>query len=145
MNIAAVNDAPVGTNNAISMLEGGTQLLAAADFPFTDAEPDALLEVIVTGVSGGTLFIDSGNDGIDPGDAVTTFPTPVTPAMFAANQVYFRPNTNLAGTGAASISFQIRDDGGTANSGADTDRQSPTRCRSTSPASTTRRSAPTRR
>ena len=56
-----------------------------------------------------------------------------------------RPAANANGTAYASFTFQVQDDGGTANGGVDLDASPEHASRSTSPRSTTRRPAPTTR
>src|SRR6185312_6932457 len=45
--------------------------------------------------------------------------TPIPAANFGANQVVFKPNANFNGN--TNFTFKVQDNGGTANSGADTD------------------------
>ena len=55
----------------------------------------------------------------------------------------FTPDANANGTPYATFTFQVQDNGGTANGGVDSRPVAPTRSRSTSPRSTTRRPART--
>jgi hypothetical protein len=108
------NQPPAGADATIAISEDTPRILTATDFPITDPEGNTLLEVVINSVSGGTVAVN--------GTASTSFPATVTAAQLAANQVVFTPTANLNGNGSASISFQVRDNGGTANSGVDTDQ-----------------------
>jgi len=108
-----INDAPFGVDGGTTINEDAPYTLTTADFAFTDPDNDNLLEVRINSVTGGTLSVN----GVDVG----AFPATVTVAQLNANQVVFTPTANLNGADAASISFQVRDDGGTANGGSDTD------------------------
>ncbi|HZF95999.1 MAG TPA: Ig-like domain-containing protein [Allosphingosinicella sp.] len=112
------NQAPSGANATVTVNEDTARTLAVADFGYTDPEDNALLEILVNSVSGGTLTVN--------GTAVTTFPATITPAQLNGNQVVFNPTLNLNGTAAASIVFQVRDNGGTDNGGVDTDQSANT-------------------
>ena len=118
--VAPVNDAPEGTDDTISAPLNLEYVFASAEFGFTDpVENDGFLAVVFTGVSGGALFVDTGADGFDPGDEVTVFPVTVSVTDIDAGRVAFVPDT--AGTGTGTVNFRVQDDGGTANSGVDTD------------------------
>src|SRR5205807_1048571 len=83
---------------------------------FSDpVEGNNFLAVEITTISGGT--ITDNNVAVVAGQFVSA-------ADIAAGQVVFTPNANIAGVNAASFTFQVQDDGGTANGGQDTD-QSP--------------------
>jgi hypothetical protein len=112
------NQPPEGANHTVSINEDAQRTLAVSDFPFTDPESNGLLEVVINSVTGGTLAVN--------GTAVTTFPVTVTAVQLNASQVVFTPTENLNGNGAASLSFQVRDNGGTANGGVDTDESANT-------------------
>ena len=118
-SVAAKNDAPIGTNNAFTINEDGAKTLAAGDFGFTDPSDalsgggplNSLQNVIITSIgANGTLF--NGGVAVAPG-------TPIPAANFGANQVVFKPNANFNGN--TSFTFKVQDNGGTANSGVDTD------------------------
>lgn len=112
------NRPPAGTDAAIGINEDAPRTLTAADFPITDPDGNSLHSVIVNSVGGGTLSVN--------GATVTSFPATVTVAQLTANLVVFTPTANLNGNAAASISFQVRDNGGTANGGVDTDQSANT-------------------
>ena len=118
VNVTAVNDAPAGTNKTVTTLEDIAYTFTAADFGFSDpndSPANSLLAVKITTLPGaGTL-----NNGV----AVTAGQF-VTVADITAGNLVFTPAANANGAGYASFTFQVQDDGGTANGGVDLD-QSP--------------------
>ncbi|HEV7658558.1 MAG TPA: Ig-like domain-containing protein, partial [Allosphingosinicella sp.] len=118
INVASINDAPSGTSATIAIDEDGSRILTQADFGFSDpAEGDNFAGVLLTSLpAGGTLLLN--------GVAVTAAGMFVSAAQLAASQLVFAPGLNGNGAGYASFNFAVRDDGGTANGGLDTD-QSP--------------------
>ncbi len=117
VNLSAVNDAPTGTDDTITAVEDTFRVLNAIDFGFDDVDTgDVLSEVIINGVTGGTLYIDTGADGFDdPGDAVSSFPATVTAAQLGSNQVAFKAAPNANGAGLGEITFNVVDDSGALN------------------------------
>ncbi|WP_158271648.1 Ig-like domain-containing protein [Limnohabitans sp. 2KL-1] len=113
VNIAAVNDAPTGASNTITLLEGSSKTFSAADFGFADAldtPANSLKAVIITALPlAGTLKLSGLN--VEAGQSIS--------AADLANLV-FTPAPNANGTGYASIGFKVQDNGGTANAGSDT-------------------------
>ncbi|MBU3581992.1 hypothetical protein ICN19_08175, partial [Polynucleobacter sp. AP-Capit-er-40B-B4] len=111
------NDAPAGTDNAVTILEDGSYTFSAADFGFSDpldTPANTLQAVIITTLPvDGTLKLN--------GVAVTA--GQVITAADIANLVY-TPVANANGSNYANFTFQVIDDGGTANNGQNTD-QSP--------------------
>ena len=120
VNVTSVNDAPVGTNNTVTTLEDTAYTFTAADFGFTDPNdnpPNNLLAVEITTLPvNGTLT--------DNGVAVTAGQF-VSIADINAHELVFTPTANANGSGYANFTFQVQDDGGTANGGADLADQSP--------------------
>jgi hypothetical protein len=113
VNVASVNDAPSGANNTVTTLEDTAYVFVTADFGFSDADGNALAAVkIATLSSTGTLT----NNGV----AVSAGQV-VSAADIAAGRLRFSPAANANGAGYASFTFQVQDDGGTANGGADLD------------------------
>ncbi len=111
------NNAPAGTDKAITIGEDVVYAFSAADFGFSDAYeivPDAFHSVIITTLpANGTLT--------NNGAAVIAGQT-VSAADIALGWLVFTPAPNASGTPLSSFTFQVRDDGGTANSGQDTDQ-----------------------
>ncbi|GJE59036.1 hypothetical protein MPOCJGCO_1122 [Methylobacterium trifolii] len=118
VNVASVNDAPAGADATITLDEDTARTFTAADFGFTDpvdaasaSGANALQAVVITTVpTAGTLSFN-GN--------------PVTAGTSIAggqlSQLSYQPAANANGTGYASLTFQVVDDGGSANGGQDTD------------------------
>src|SRR4030095_7189314 len=51
INVTSVNDAPAGTNNTLTIVEGGSHTFTAADFGFTDPKDspaNSLFAVTIT-------------------------------------------------------------------------------------------------
>ncbi|MEM8749863.1 MAG: tandem-95 repeat protein, partial [Pseudomonadota bacterium] len=124
--VVGVNDAPAGTDAFATLAEDGSHVFATSEFGFTDpvdGVDDNFLSVIVTSVpADGTLIFD---DGVSPATTVTAGQT-ISAADIAAGFLSFVPvadenNTSTAGPDYTSFTFQVVDDGGTANGGVDTD------------------------
>ena len=116
IDVTPVNDAPSGADNTVTTLEDTDYTFAAADFGFSDATdnpPNAFLAVTITTLpTAGTLT--------DNGTAVTAGQS-ITVADITAGLLKFTPAANANGTAYASFTFQVQDDGGTANGGVDLD------------------------
>ena len=121
ITVNSVNDAPSGADNTITTLEDTAHVFSVADFGFSDpndAPADSLQAVEITTLAGaGSLT----NDGVavNPGDFVTA-------AAIASGLLVFTPATNGNGTGYATFTFQVQDNGGTANGGVDLDQSANT-------------------
>ncbi|RJF96743.1 DUF4347 domain-containing protein [Noviherbaspirillum cavernae] len=110
-HVTAVNDAPSGANNTLTINEDGTHIFTAADFGFADIDGNALLSVKITSLpTAGSLTLN--------GSAVTAGQF-ISAADIAAGLLKFTPAANAHGANYASFTFQVRDDGGTP--GADLD------------------------
>ena len=113
ISINGVNDAPVGADNAVTMLEDGAYALTVADFPFTDVDGDGLKSVIITQLPGnGTLTLNG---------AAVTAPLTVSAAQLTLGQLVFKPAADASGSNYASLKFKVVDNGGTDFGGVDTD------------------------
>jgi hypothetical protein len=114
--VTSVNDAPVGTNNTVTTLEDTAYTFAAADFGFTDpgdSPANALNAVKITTLPGAGTLALSGV-AVIAGDFVSV-------ANINSGNLKFTPAANASGAGYAAFTFQVQDDGGTANSGVDLD------------------------
>ncbi|MEZ6059074.1 MAG: hypothetical protein R3C19_01800 [Planctomycetaceae bacterium] len=122
VDVTAVNDAPSGADNTVATVRDQDYVFSTGDFGFSDVDGDNLQSVILTTfASNGTLFVDVNDDGvIDAGEALTIGQA-VTAPIIQAGQLKFRPVAGASGIGYDSFSFQVRDDGGTANGGVDID------------------------
>ncbi|MDO9002015.1 MAG: cadherin-like domain-containing protein, partial [Aquabacterium sp.] len=116
VTVTSVNDAPVGTDTTVSTHEDTSYTFTAADFGFTDANdsPGALLQAIriTTLPSAGGLTLNGV--AVSAGDFISA-------ADIAAGLLVYTPGTDEHGAGYASFTFQVQDDGGTANGGANLD------------------------
>ncbi|HEX2555328.1 MAG TPA: hypothetical protein VHL98_16635 [Microvirga sp.] len=114
VTVTNVNEAPAGTDGTVAATEDQVYTFTAADFGFTDPldHPDnALHSVIVKSLPApGTLKLDGVAVVVDQAIVATDI----------AKLTYQSP-LDANGVGYASFTFQVRDDGGTANGGQDTD------------------------
>jgi len=114
--VTSVNDAPTGADNTISTNEDVAYILGISDFGFTDPADmpsnDISAVRIVTLPGAGSLT----NNGI----AVSAGQS-VSAADIAAGRLVFTPAQHAHGAGYASFTFQVIDNGGTANGGLDID------------------------
>jgi Ca2+-binding RTX toxin-like protein/Mg-chelatase subunit ChlD len=114
--VSAVNDAPRGADATRTIDEDQSYVFALVDFGFADPDdtpPDGLLGVrIATLPASGTLSV--GGAPVNAGDMVAV-------SDINAGRLIFTPAPDANGLGYAQIGFQVRDDGGTANGGVDTD------------------------
>ena len=116
VNVTAVNDAPAGTNNTVTTLEDTAYTFAAADFGFTDptdSPANALLNVKISTLPG-RRHLDALRRGGHRGQFVSA-------ANITAGNLKFTPAANANGAAYAAFTFQVQDDGGTANGGVDLD------------------------
>ena len=112
LNATGVNDAPQGLDNTINLVEDVSYVFNAADFGFSDPlEGNAFAGVVINGVpAGGTLRL--GNTTVVNNDFITV-------AAIAAGSLIYAPADNSLTD--RSFTFSVRDNGGTANGGQDTD------------------------
>ncbi|MBE9640255.1 DUF4347 domain-containing protein [Salipiger mangrovisoli] len=112
----AVNDAPVGIDSTVSGAEDTAYVFAVGDFGFSDpldgGADDLAAVVISTLPASGTLLLDGA--AIEAG-------TSVSRAQIADGLLSYAPAQDASGAAAASFTFQVQDDGGTANGGVDLD------------------------
>ncbi|WP_075995483.1 DUF4347 domain-containing protein [Salaquimonas pukyongi] len=117
--IANVNDAPTGADNTFTIVEDTSYTFSAGDFGFADPDdtPSNSFDAIII------TTLPSAADG-----ELTLSGTPVTPGQAIAvadiPNLIFTPATDRNGNGVGAFTFQVKDDGGTADGGIDTD-QSP--------------------
>ena len=120
LTMLSVNDAPTGTDKTITILEDASYTFTAADFGFLDT-----LDKDSFGVGANTLLnvkitsLPTTGSIKYSGVAVT-----LGQLIQASNisSLKFTPAANAAGTAAASFTFQVQDNGGTANGGIDLDQ-----------------------
>ncbi|MEC7028326.1 MAG: Ig-like domain-containing protein, partial [Pseudomonadota bacterium] len=115
IDVNAVNDEPAGADNTVTTLEDTGFTFATADFGFTDAvEGDSLQAVVITALpTNGTLTLNGA--AVTAGQAIAA-------ADITSGLLVFTPAANANGAGYDTFTFQVQDDGGTANGGVDTDQ-----------------------
>ncbi|QAY77379.1 S-layer family protein [Sphingosinicella sp. BN140058] len=111
--VLAVNDAPVGIDKTIEVSEDDPYAFFLTDFGFSDAEGDDWAEVVITTLPGNGALLLNGV-AVAAGQAVSR-------ADINAGLLVFVPDPDETGDNYASFTFQVRDDGGTANGGVDLD------------------------
>jgi Bacterial Ig-like domain (group 3) len=115
-HLSTKNSPPVGTSNTVTTLEDTPYTFAVADFGFSDPNdtpPNNFLAVEITTLPTNGTLTDNGV-AVTAGQFVS-----VTDIM--SGKLIFSPVTLASGAPYASFSFQVQDDGGTANGGIDTD------------------------
>lgn len=110
IDVTAVNDPPIGTDNTITIAENNSYAFTVADFGFTDPHdipPDTFAGVTITTLpAAGTLTLN--------GVAVTAGQS-VSPGLLNAGKLVFTPDAGASGTGYASFTFQVESSGGGSN------------------------------
>ncbi|MBK7238557.1 MAG: tandem-95 repeat protein, partial [Sterolibacteriaceae bacterium] len=112
ITVASVNDAPSGADNTIVIDEDTARTFIAADFGFSDpndSPPNTLNGVRISTLPGAGALMLSGA-AVSAGQMITV-------ANINAGLLVFTPAPNASGSGYASFTFQVRDNGGTANGG----------------------------
>jgi hypothetical protein len=124
VTVTPVNDAPSGTDNAVTTKEDTPYVFATADFGFsdaTDAGANALAGVKFTTVpASGTLLLDADANPATAAVAVKAGDE-VPAADITAGRLTFAPAQDANGSPYTAFTFQVRDNGGTANGGVDLD------------------------
>jgi hypothetical protein len=106
ITVAAVNDAPAGTNNAVTTLEDTSYTFTTADFGFTDpndSPANSLFAVRITTLPGAGTLTDNG--------VAVTAGQFVSAVDIGAGLLVFAPSANANGAGYASFTFQVQDNG----------------------------------
>jgi len=110
ITITSVNDAPAGTNNTVTTNEDTQYTFTTANFGFGDANDspaNTLTAVKITTLPGvGTVQLNGTN---------VTVGQLVSAANITSGLLKFVPVANANGTSYASFTFQVQDNGGTAN------------------------------
>jgi len=116
LTVNNINAAPSGTNNTLTVLEDQSLTLTAAHFGFSDAgdTPASALQAvkITTLETAGSLKLN----GVD-----VTLGQVISAADINAGLLTFTGAQNANGAAYASFTFQVQDNGGTANGGIDLD------------------------
>ena len=101
-----------------SRSEDTAHTFVLSDFGFTDPNDtpaDSLAGIVVTTLPAAGALTDNGSP-VGAGDEIGL-------ADITGGKLKFTPATNASGSGYASFTFQVRDDGGTANGGDDWTRR----------------------
>ncbi|MCY2987509.1 MAG: Ig-like domain-containing protein [Planctomycetota bacterium] len=110
------NHAPIGTAKTVTMLEDTAYPFAASDFGFSDPNDtpsnNFLAAKVTTTPAAGSLT-DNG--------ATVTVGQFISVSDINSGKLAFTPAANANGSPHASFTFQVQDDGGTANGGLDID------------------------
>ncbi len=129
INVVSVNDAPAGTDKAVTINEDGSYVFAVADFGFTDpsdSPANSLQAVTFTTLpSNGTLYYDADGAGTGAAVAVTAGQS-IFASEIALGKLSFVPTADASGSPLSSFTFQVQDDGGTTNGGVDLDQSANT-------------------
>ncbi|MCM8614289.1 Ig-like domain-containing protein [Accumulibacter sp.] len=116
IDVTAVNDAPSGADRTVTTHEDYPYVLSAADFGFSDPADNpakALLAVSISTLpTAGSLTLSGV--AVSAGQSIAA-------ADLAVGNLVFTPDGNASRTAYATFSFQVQDNGGTANGGADLD------------------------
>ena len=116
INVTPVSDAPSGADKVVATSEDTSYTFTLADFGFSDPDDspaDDFINVRIASVpAAGSLTLNGAP--VAPGLFLTV-------AQITAGQLKFVPAANANGVPYASFTFQVIDDGGTANGGADID------------------------
>ncbi|MGQ3892586.1 beta strand repeat-containing protein, partial [Legionella sp. CNM-4043-24] len=111
LDITPVNDAPSGTDKTLTVIENSSYQFSAADFGFSDSDANSLLSVRISSVPlAGNLVLSGLNVTVGQVIALASIPS-----------LSYIPTANTTGNNYASFTFQVRDNGGTANGGVDLD------------------------
>jgi hypothetical protein len=116
ITVTAVNDAPSGASKTVTTNEDAGYAFATSDFGFsdpTDGGANTLLAVKITTLPATGLLTLSGS--------AVTLGQYVSAANITSGLLVFTPAANTNGAANASYTFQVQDNGGTANGGADLD------------------------
>jgi hypothetical protein len=122
IGVGNVNEAPASTDKAVLIAEDTQYVFSTADFGFGDPSdsiaPNSLQAVRMTTVPGaGTGTLTNTGVTVNARDSVLA-------TAIAAGQLVFTPVLDASGSPLGTFTFQVQDDGGTANAGVDLD-QSP--------------------
>ncbi|MDO6963197.1 calcium-binding protein [Rhizobium alvei] len=108
---AVLNEAPAGTDKALTVTEDTVYTFTADDFGFSDTDGDSFAGIVITSLPlKGTLTLNgvtvAANQSIDLANIA---------------DLVWTPPTNRSGNALAEIGFKVRDDGGTLSGGVDLD------------------------
>ena len=114
ISVLSINEAPAGADNIIPASEDTPHVFTAADFGFSDVDGNALTSVIIT-------TLPNAADGVLNLNGTPVIAGQEIPAAQIGN-LTFTPASDLNGNGLGGFTFQVKDNGTTANGGEDTDQ-----------------------
>jgi hypothetical protein len=116
VTVNVVNKAPAGASNTVTTLEDHAYTFSTADFGFSDPNDNPannFKAVKITTLPGAGSLTDNGV-AVSAGQFVSV-------TDISGGKLQFTPGLHAHATNYASFTFQVQDDGGTANGGVDTD------------------------
>jgi ELWxxDGT repeat protein len=120
-SFSLINVAPQGIDSALTIAEDQFYTLRLLDFGYADRDGHAIASItIVTVPTAGSLLFDADGAGGAAPVAVTAGQV-IAGADIAAGKLTFQGGAEASGPAYATLTFRIRDAGGTANGGSDTD------------------------
>ena len=112
VTINPVNEAPSGADKTITTAQNTPHIFTLADFGFSDSDGNNFEYVWVNRPSAGELRY---------GGAAVIAATPIERGDIITDLLTFHPASGASGSGYATFTFQVQDDGGTMNGGVDLD------------------------
>ncbi len=116
IRVDSVNDAPVGSSKTVTTLANTPYIFKAADFPISDPQDTPANNLLAVRLSSLPLAGSLTNNG-----TTVTVGQFITLTDIQAGRFRFTPAPDAGGDAYATFTFQVRDDGGTANGGIDVD------------------------
>ena len=114
---ANIHSAPTAADGTITIDEDQVYSFCPCPFGFSDVDGDGFATlIIVTLPTAGTLTYDDGS-----GPVAVTAGQSISVADILSGFLIYTPGAEQSGIGYASFTFQVQDNGGTANGGADLD------------------------
>jgi hypothetical protein len=121
VNVTAVNDAPTGTDNTVTTNEDTQYTFTTANFGFGDATDSA-----ANTLSGVRITTLPGAGNVQLNGTNVTVGQYISAANITSGLLRFVPAAHGNGASYASFTFQVQDNGGTANGGVDLDQSANT-------------------
>jgi hypothetical protein len=116
ITLTAVNDPPTGAAHTVPMTQNTSYAFVVSDFGFsdtTDSPANTLLAVQITTLPTLGSLTDNG--------VAVTVGQHIAVADVTSGKLKFTPVANGSGVNYSHFTFQVQDNGGTANGGIDTD------------------------
>jgi len=114
--VSYINNPPLGTSKSVTLLEDSSYVFTTGDFGYSDPNnnpPDNLLAVEITSLPTAGALTDNG--------VAVTAGQFVNVSDMNSGLLKFTPAIYANGTAYSTFTFQVQDNGGTANGGVDTD------------------------